>query len=53
MVISFGNTKMGRTLLPPPKYFQSGGTDKPKETPRNPKREVNGRELLEDFREGF
>ena len=36
MVIGFRNTKMKRTLLLPPKGFQSSWTDKPKEIVRNP-----------------
>ena len=53
MVIGFGNTKIKRTLLLPPKGFPSSWTDKPKEILRNPKKAVDLRESFEDFREGF
>lgn len=53
MVVSFRNTKMERTLLLPPKDFHFPSVDRPRDTPWNPKTKVNGRELLEDFSEGF
>lgn len=53
MVISLGDIKMERTPLLLPKYSQSSWTDQSKEILRNPKRRVNERELLEDFRDGL
>lgn len=53
MVTSLGDIKTERTFLLLPKRFQFSWTDKCEEILRNPKREVNERGLLEDFREGF
>lgn len=53
MGVRVRDTKMEKTLLLPPKYFQSTWTDEPKDIFWNPKRKVSGRELLEDFREDF